>query len=179
MHSSGCKVVATASERNWPLLKSLGAIECFDYRDPRCAQDIKHYTNDDLTRALDCISEGDSPVICEQSLSSRGGIITHLLGSAKDIGSRTDIVRKHTSGYTIFGEAFDKLGSHIPARSEDFEHAKMFWALTEDLVRDGRLRPHPIKIGQAGFAGVFDGLEQGRNGKISGAKLVHPIGQSS
>lgn len=146
----------------------------FDYKDSTCAQRIREYTNDELKLALDCISEGDSPIICEQSISSKGGTVTHLLKSAKDIGSRTDVERKHTSGYTVFGEAFDKLDAHVPAKRDDFEHTKKFWALTEKLVADGRLRPHPIEVGH-GFAGVFEGMQRGREGKISGVKLVYRL----
>ena len=173
--SSGCKVVTTASERNWPLLKSLGAEATFDYKDPDCAKKIRDYTNNELTLALDCISEGDSPKICEEAISSKGGTITYLLKSAHDIQSRDDVEKKHTSGYTVFGESFDKLGAHVPAKPEDFEHTKMFWELTEKLVSSGQLKPHPVRLGKDGLVGVFDGLQQGRDGKISAAKLVYRI----
>lgn len=39
--SSGAKVVATASKHNWPLLKSLGAEEVFDYNDPECSKKVR------------------------------------------------------------------------------------------------------------------------------------------
>lgn len=172
---SGCRVVATASERNWPLIKSLGAEELFDYKDPQCAEKIRQYTNNELSLALDCVSEGDSAKICEQAISSKGGTITFLLSSAKDMVSRKDVERKHTSGYTIFGESFDKLGSHVPAKPDHFEHAKMFWRLTEKLAHEGRLKPHPLRIGKDGLEGVLDGLQQGREGKIRAEKLVHRI----
>lgn len=96
--SSGYKVIATASERNWPLLKSLGVKATFDYHDPKCSDSIREYTNNELKLALDCISEGDSPKICEQAISFEGGTITYLLKSAHNIQTRTDIVKKHTSG---------------------------------------------------------------------------------
>ena len=128
--------MTTASERNWPLLKSLGAEACFDYKDPDCAKKIREYTNDSLTVALDCISEGDSPKITEQAVSSKGGTITYLLKSAHDIQTRNDVERKHTSGYQVFGEAFHKLGQDVPANPEHFEHTKKFWTLTEKLVRE-------------------------------------------
>lgn len=84
-------------------------------------------------------------------------------------------MKKHTSGYTVFGESFDKLGEHVAAKPEDFEHAKMFWGVTERLVRDGKIKPHPVRVGKDGLLGVFDGLNQGREGRISGTKLVYRI----
>lgn len=70
----------------------------FDYKDPEGGKSIRNYTNDKLKFALDCRSEGDSPKICEQAISSEGGTITYLLRSAHKIQTREDVVRKHTSG---------------------------------------------------------------------------------
>jgi hypothetical protein len=89
--------------------------------------------------------------------------------------SRGDIERLRTSAYSVFGEAFDKLGAHVPAKPEHFEHGKMFWQLSEELVRAGKLKPHPVKVGKDGLVGVFDGLQQMREGKVSGVKLVYRI----
>ena len=97
-YRSGCKVIATASPRNFSLLKSLGAEEVFDYNDPECAKKIRDYTNDDLTLVLDCIAEGNSPKICEEAISSKGGEISYLLFAKH---SRTDVKNKHTLGYTV------------------------------------------------------------------------------
>jgi len=85
------------------------------------------------------------------------------------------VVRKHTSGYTGFGEAFDKLGAHVPAKREDFEFTAMFWRLTENLVKEGKIKPHPIRVGGEGLVGVFDGMQQMREGKVSGVKLVYRV----
>ena len=126
--------------------------------------------------AFDCISEGDSIKICEEAISSsKGGVITCLLRSALGNITRSDITGKHTSGYTVIGEAFDKLGAHVEAKPDDFEHAKKFWSLTQSLVEDGQLKPHPVEVGKDGLVGVFAGLQQGREGKISGKKLVYRV----
>lgn len=175
-HRSGCKVVATSSQHNWPLLKSLGAEQCFDYKDPDCSKQIREYTKDQLTLVMDCIAEGSSPKICEEAVSSKGGAISYLLGPKHD---RTDVENKKTLGYTIMGEAFDKFGHHFPASSEDFEHAKMFWALSEKLITAGQITAHPPKVGKDGLQGVFDGLQQFREGKISGVKLVYRVEETS
>lgn len=84
-------------------------------------------------------------------------------------------MKKHTSGYTVFGEAFDKLGEHVPAKPEDFEHCKKFWRLAEELFRSGQLRAPPVRVGKDGLVGVFDGMQQSRDGKVSGEKLVYRV----
>ena len=77
-------------------MKSLGAEEVFDYKDPGCGEKIRGYTKDELTLALDCVSEGNSGKICEEAISSKGGAISYLLDSGQH--SRPDILRKRTSG---------------------------------------------------------------------------------
>lgn len=62
-----------------------------------------------------------------------------------------------------------------PAKPEDFEYCKHFYDLTQKLVNAGQLAVHPPKIGGDGLVGVFDGLEQLKQGKVSGQKLVYRV----
>ncbi|KXT03166.1 hypothetical protein AC579_4968 [Pseudocercospora musae] len=169
---SGAKVIAICSERNFSLVKKLGAVEAFDYKDPDCAKKVREYTNNSLRLVLDCIAEGSSPSICENCVSSSGGTISYLL---KATHSRKDVENKWTLGYTVVGESFQKLGNHVPAKSEDFEFTKKFWDLTQGLFEEGKLKPHPHKLGEKGLEGVFDGLEMLRKGEVSGVKLVYRV----
>jgi NADPH:quinone reductase-like Zn-dependent oxidoreductase len=88
---SGCEVVTTCSPRNFPFVKALGASEAFDYNDPECAKKIREYTGDKLTKVFDCISEGDSPKISSEAISSKGGAVSYLLNPKHD---RTDVENK-------------------------------------------------------------------------------------
>jgi NADPH:quinone reductase-like Zn-dependent oxidoreductase len=88
---SGAKVVTTCSPRNFPFVKALGAAEAFDYNDPDCAKKIREYTDDKLTKVFDCISEGDSPKISSEAISSKGGVVSYLLNPKHD---RTDVENK-------------------------------------------------------------------------------------
>lgn len=77
---------------------------------------------------------------------------------------------------TFIGEAFDKFGSHMESRPEDFEFAKRFTSLTEDLLAQGKLRPHPLRLGKSGLQGIVDeGVALMDAGKISGCKLVYRL----
>lgn len=88
---SGCQVITTCSPRNFPFVKALGAAEAFDYNDPDCAKKIREYTGDQLTRVFDCISEGESPKISSEAISSKGGQVSYLLAPKHD---RTDVENK-------------------------------------------------------------------------------------
>jgi NADPH:quinone reductase-like Zn-dependent oxidoreductase len=73
---SGCQVITTCSPRNIPFVKALGAAEA---------------VVDKLTRVFDCISEGDSPKISSEAISSKGGQVSYLLAPKHD---RTDVENK-------------------------------------------------------------------------------------
>ena len=170
---SGCRVVTTASPRNFDLLAQRGAEKVFDYHDPECASKIREYTQDSVTRVLDCISEGDSPRTCEEAMSPKGGKIAFLLDATAP--TRQDIVSKTLMAYSVTGEAYTKFGRHHPAVPEDFTYAKKFCALSEKLVWERKLLPHPARIEKDGLVGTLDGLQQYREGKVSGEKLVYRI----
>ncbi|THZ15904.1 GroES-like protein [Aureobasidium pullulans] len=169
---SGLEVIAICSPHNWDLVKSLGADATFDYKDPECSKKIREHTKDNLKHAFDCISEGSSPDICGNALSSKGGVISFLLPAKS---SREDVEDKSTLGYTVVGEAFSFGGTPIPAKPEDFEFGRMFWELAEKLFADGKVKAHPKEVRSGGLEGIFGGLNDLKTGKVSGTKLVYKI----
>ncbi|KAK3111725.1 hypothetical protein LTR53_012732 [Teratosphaeriaceae sp. CCFEE 6253] len=169
---SGCDVITTCSERNFELVKSLGASAAFSYQDPDVAKKIREHTNDQLTKVFDCISEGDSPKICSEAISSKGGVVSYLLPAKHE---RKNVENKATLGYTIFGEGFNFAGNDIPASKEDATKGGEFWELAEKLLAEKKIQVHPPRLEKGGLQGVFDGLQQLKEGKVSGVKLVYKI----
>ena len=85
-----------------------------------------------------------------------------------------------TLGYTITGEAFKFFGGmDIPAKPQDFEFGKTFWELATKLLASQQLTVHPTKVGEGGLQGVLKGLDELREGKVSGVKLVYKIDESA
>ncbi|KXX73826.1 Protein TOXD [Madurella mycetomatis] len=174
---SGCSsVITTCSEHNFALVEAIGTHAAFDYRDPRCAQQIRERTADKLAHALDCVSTKESAEICAAAIGSAGGAVSYLLPVKHE---REDVQVKYTLGYTVFGEYFRVAGGReFAARPEDFEFGRMFWELSERLITDGRIRVHPPEIGKDGLRGVFEGLQAMREGRVSGRKLVYRIDET-
>jgi NADPH:quinone reductase-like Zn-dependent oxidoreductase len=173
---NGCTVVTTCSPKNFELVKSFGADAAFDYKDAdKCAKEIKDFTKGELRLAFDCISEGTSPKICAEAIGEKGGQYSSLL-PVKEL-PRSDVSNKSTLAYTILNEDFKFAGNPIPASKEDFEFAKTFWALTEKLMSEKKIRVPPIvkNEGGKGLEGVMKGLDYFRQGKVSGHKLVYDI----
>ena len=88
-------------------------------------------------------------------------------------------VSQATLGYTLTGEAFKWAGGmDVPAKPQDFEFAKTFWDLATKLVTSQQITVHPANVGKDGLVGVLDGLNQLKEGKVSGVKLVYKVGET-
>lgn len=167
---SGLKVIATASPRNFDLVRSLGADEVFDYKDPECGAKIREATNDSLRLVFDTISEGAAPAICCAALSSKGGHYSCLI-PVKDF-PRNDVKYTETLAYTALGEKFSDA---YPANQTDYEFGVKFWRLSEDLINNGKIKAHPTEVRPGGLSAVLQGLQDLKDGKVSGIKLVFKI----
>ncbi|KAJ3087203.1 hypothetical protein HK100_008459 [Physocladia obscura] len=176
---SGLEVITTSSPRNFDYLKSLGADKVFDYNSPTVAQDIRAYTNNSIKHVFDCISEGASIKISIESIAPEGGVYSALLGvDAKAIAAiNPNVTVKNTAAYTVVGEAYEKRGQVTPASVEDFEFAKKFAVLSNDLLAQGKLKVHTPAVNEygTGLEGALKGLQYLKEGKVSGKKLVYTL----
>jgi NADPH:quinone reductase-like Zn-dependent oxidoreductase len=166
----GAEVFATASPHNFDLLRKLGADHVFNYRDADVGAQIRKASNDKLKLAFDCIAEHGSPEICAAAISSSGGDISLLLPPPKEF-SRKDVDIRWTLGYTALG---DKYSDDFPANQEDYEFGSRFWKLSEELINSGKIKTHPVEV-RNGLDGVTQGLQDLKDGKVSGVKLVYTV----
>ncbi|KAK7185651.1 hypothetical protein PSPO01_08337 [Paraphaeosphaeria sporulosa] len=165
---SGLQVIATCSPHNFDLVKSLGADQVFDYKDPDCGKKIREATNDSLKLAFDTISEKGSSEVCCDAISSKGGMNTSLL-PVKNF-PRADVRNGHTLAYTALGEKF---AEQFPANQNDFDFGVRFWRLSEELFNSGKIRAHPTEVREGGLAAIPKGLDDLKEGRVSGVKLVY------
>lgn len=77
------------------------------------------------------------------------------------------------------GEAFTKFGRDFPAQPDDYKIASEFANVAARLYAEGKLLPHPPKVGSGGLQGVLEGLELLKMGKVSGEKLVYRVGETA
>merc|ERR1711939_1133251 len=87
------------------------------------------------------------------------------------------IESKSTLAYTVIGEAFSFGPNQIPAKPEDFEFAKTFWELTRGLLEEGKVKVHKPSVNKygKGFEGILKGMDEMKNGNVSGEKLVFTL----
>lgn len=88
---------------------------------------------------------------------------------------RGDVRNVFFLGYTIGGEIFEIEGQVFDAVPEDAELGKKFIALAEELLKEGKIRPHPVDV-RVGIENILDGMQEMKDGKVSGVKLVYKIG---
>ena len=62
----------------------------------------------------------------------------------------------------------------FPATMEDYQFNQIFFRLAVKLLSEGQIKVHPPKVGK-GLDGVLAGLDDMRQGKVSGEKLVYSI----
>jgi NADPH:quinone reductase-like Zn-dependent oxidoreductase len=176
---SGLTVITTCSPRNFDYVKSLGALEAFDYKSSTCSVDIKAYTKDSVTYVLDCISEGNSTRIAVEAISSSGGKYCTILPVADDkIKSINDKVENmHVLVYTLLGEYFKFGSTEFIAAPENLEFGKMFCEISTTLLAEGKIKAHKPTVNKLGegLEGVLKGMQYMRDGKVSGEKLVYTL----
>ncbi|KFY29330.1 hypothetical protein V491_00094 [Pseudogymnoascus sp. VKM F-3775] len=141
--------------------------------DPSSASKIRELTGNKLRYAWDTNGDDASAKHCADALSSEAG--AHFGTILMNKAPRDDVKTTGTTMYTIFGESFFKVGMDFPASKDDFEFGKMWFNLTEKLVAEGKVVAHPAKVGNGGLEGVLQGLNDIKNGKVSGQKLVYNL----
>lgn len=179
---SGFTVITTSSPRNFEYLKSLGADVVYDYHVDMdtLAEEIKSFSQNKLTLAWDCSPTPESARLCAKAMSdSDTGHYSSILQIEPDIITSVNPLVKSDFilAYSIFGDAFNRHGRKFEAKPEDFEFGKMFWELSEELLASGRIRVARTAVNQggSGLDGVLKGLDDLKDGKVSGTKLVYKL----
>ncbi|KKA30137.1 hypothetical protein TD95_001996 [Thielaviopsis punctulata] len=174
----GFEVITTCSPSNFNLVKSLGADHIFDYNDASSAASVRTLTGNKLMYAWDCISLPETGRFCANAVSTEGAkysaLLPHAGEAAKEINPKLETFM--TLYYVAFNEPV-KFYADIPASPESFEFARKFWDISAKLLAEGTIKTTPIavNVGGSGLEGVLAGLEELKNGKVSGKKLVYVL----
>ncbi|KAM3537552.1 hypothetical protein ARSEF1564_009531 [Beauveria bassiana] len=150
---SGLQVLTTASPRHFDYLRSLGADVLLDYHAP-----VADLALSSTKRGIYATVKALTPV---DLLQDRNPMVE----------------AKFQLGYTAFGESFERGGHVFPAVPEDAAFAAAFWERSAKLLEEKQLQPieETINRGGQGAEGVIVGLEDLRQGKVSGTKLVYSL----
>ena len=171
--SAGYIPITTCSKHNFDYVKSLGAAAAFNYNDADCAEQIRKYTNNSLKYAWDCIALEPTVKICAEALAPGPGSHYGCLLAVKF--PREDVTVTPTLAYSALGEPFDKgFAKSEKGEEEDFKFAVNWSEIVERCLAEGKISVHKPRVGQ-GLENVLDGLDQLKNNKVSGEKLVYKL----
>jgi len=111
--------------------------------------------------------------MCAQTFGDSGGVFCNLLPEIDC--PREDVETKTFLVYSVSGESYIYEGDTFEARPQDFEFGSKFFSVAEKLWAQGRWQPHPLRLEPGGLQGIIDGMQQMREGKVSGEKLVYRV----
>ncbi|KAL9571858.1 hypothetical protein ACKAV7_004004 [Fusarium commune] len=153
---AGFEPIATCSPRNFELVKSYGASAVFDYQDPNCTADIRKHTKNKI-----------KPLVAL-------AVNTALEPYSEAVARTRKVVKPDwIMGPQMLGKEIRWPEPHWrPANAEMGEFGVYWTAVLRKLLDNGLIRPHPIVVKQGGLPEVLGGIEDIREKRISGKKLV-------
>ncbi|KAI0169669.1 zinc-binding dehydrogenase family oxidoreductase [Hypoxylon sp. FL1284] len=171
---SGLNPIATCSPSNFELVKSYGASAVFDYHLESCTADIKKHTRNSLKFVLDCISEPETMQFCYKCLGRAGGKYTALEPFPEFLHNRPKTVTPDwVLGPTLLGKT---LSWPAPFGREGDPELRKFgfewFATAQELLDQGKLKTHPLKIVGSSLDDTIPGLQLLKKKQVSGQKLI-------
>ncbi|EJD36073.1 GroES-like protein [Auricularia subglabra TFB-10046 SS5] len=171
---SGLRVVATASPRNWDMLRSLGADAVFDYRSPTVAEDIRAATGGTLAYGALCEIDGTADELRKPAIALRdaGGALSAItLFEIPDLGLDKPVKIDLCLGYTLMGQPL-VTPLELPAFPDHYEIAcKRLIPLIQSLLEQKKIELVPVRI-YGGLESTQAALTELREGKAIGERLV-------
>ncbi|ETS80410.1 hypothetical protein PFICI_07939 [Pestalotiopsis fici W106-1] len=165
--------IATCSAKNSEQVKSYGAEETFDYKEPGCAARIKAYTKNNLRYALDCITNVQTTTFCYAALGRAGGKYVSLDPYSEHAAARRTVKGDWVLGPSIFGDGSTWPAPYGRPPSDELRaYGEKLWRLAQELIADGKLRPHPARTLEGGLERISEGMEMVKNGQFAGEKCV-------
>ncbi|KUI64260.1 Enoyl reductase LovC [Cytospora mali] len=177
LHLAGLSPIVTCSPPNTALLKSLGAVETFDYHSPACGMEINHYTKGNLAHVLDCISTAETMSMCYEAIGTSGGRYVALDPISTHVKySRRDVLADWIVAVTVFGAPVKFGGVYgRPVMPRHRALASRLFVMVERLVEQGLLKAPPFKVRSGGLEAVATGIDDVRKGRVKGGKLVYSL----
>ena len=128
-----------------------------------------------MTTVFDTVALESSAAICAAAICTSGGVYCNLLGIDCP---RQDVESIFFLGYSLSGESYIFEGDTYDAQPVNFVFGTKFYSLAEKLWAEGKWKAHPQRIEKGGLLGAVAGLQEMREGKVSGEKLVYRVDET-
>ncbi|KAJ5344329.1 Protein TOXD [Penicillium brevicompactum] len=192
---SGLHVITTCSEQSISWMRSLGADEVVDYKQPNAVQQVVDCVQDSgLYAILDCIGKESTADFCSKCFTPPKDhayqpeyVYAPLMPLSKEfprpstLPSSAKIQNKWKFVYTCFGKRFTTPMDHPAINGtwqpsvEDKAFMVTFYREFEPILASEKLIFMPQEVQLGGLHTILDGISLVRAGKVHGKKLVYPI----
>ncbi|RBR20122.1 uncharacterized protein FIESC28_05401 [Fusarium coffeatum] len=175
---SGATVITTSSPSNAEYVKSLGADHVLDYKSTTLADDILRLADGPVKFVFDTYPSKSSTALAASIMhkSAEARYVALVPGFEDDVQRlNPHVVARSILAYSAFGEPWMYEKKFFDAVPEDFEFQKDFVKMAEKYFADGSVKPPRVYLnrGASGLPGILCGLEELREGRVSGGKLVY------
>ncbi|KAK3361573.1 alcohol dehydrogenase GroES-like domain-containing protein [Lasiosphaeria ovina] len=174
---AGYTPIVTCSPSNDALCASFGAAATFDYHSASCGADIRVHTDNGLRHVLDCVTDAASMKTSYEAIGAGGGAYVALEAPTAAVKyTRRDVRADWLMAPSLLGVPVHKKGAYgRPSTPAHKQFGTQLFAQAEAWLRDGAIRHHPVEIREGGLAGITDGVDDMRLGKVHAKKLVLPL----
>ena len=175
----GYKPLAIASDKSADLAREYGATDVVSYTDKDCVDKVKAIADKPIRKVLDCITDMDSAAMCYSAMARTGGMYACLEECPEAWRTRRIVKVKEVMGFQVLGVDLN-LGDSTYTRPGEERLLKigMQWAeVMEILMKERKIKTHPLKELEGGWQSIIDGLEMLKKGEVRGQKLVVKIPQ--
>jgi NADPH:quinone reductase-like Zn-dependent oxidoreductase len=175
---SGATIITTSSPSNADYLKSLGADHVLDYKSTTLVEDVLRLANGPVHHVFDTYPSNASTTTSASVLSQSGNAkyVALVPGFEKEVKKLNPSVDAQSIlAYSAFGNPWMYENEYFDAVPGDYEFQKKFILVAERLFAEGKVKAPRVFLnrGGSGLEGILRGLEEMRDGRVSGGKLVY------
>jgi len=174
----GLRVIATASPRNFDLVRSLGVSSVIDYHAPDALRQILEAAGTSgVDFAFDAISTQDTVRLASEVLKAKphgrkkAATVLPIDPAAKDPA----VEYYSVSINSIYNREPAPVSQSTPAAQSDYEIARIVYRAIPRWLEEGKLKPSPVTLKPGGLNGMSEGIKLLKANKVSATKLVYRI----
>ncbi|KAM0264345.1 hypothetical protein ACHAPA_008270 [Fusarium lateritium] len=175
---SGATVITTSSPSNAEYVKSLGADYVLDFKSTTLVEDVLRIANGPIQYVFDTYPSDVSTAVSAAVLSQSGNAkyVALLPGFENEVKKLNPSVDAQSIlAYSALGDPWMYEKEYFHAVPGDFKFQKKFILVAERLFAEGKVKVPRVFLnrGGSGLEGILRGLEETRDGRVSGGKLVY------
>lgn len=171
------------SAANFDLVRSRGADHVFDYNSSNFEReilDVAHGQNHSFRYVVDCFGSDDTARTCARLIAKEDSFYHSVKAPLQEVFKKIrteDSVQGTTAmGYLLLGEPVSMGGMDFPADPSLEQFSKSWTPIIEELVKQGKVKPHPHVLIPGGLEAIPGILESIAQGGTRGKKSVITVG---